>query len=157
MSSAVYSLGSESFSAALLRGGMSLAPNSTRKMMPIRAHGTPTGLIEKRLRWRFKVCWARPETMRLVLVPRRVSMPPRMAAKERGKRSWEGEMRFLLPHSETGPTSTATRGVLFMKPLRSEVAGSSLPKAPLAVFGCPKKNSTSRSTAPVSRTPAATT
>mmetsp|Transcript_17372 Transcript_17372/g.51914 ORF Transcript_17372/g.51914 Transcript_17372/m.51914 type:complete len:225 (-) Transcript_17372:433-1107(-) len=82
---------------------------------------------------------ARPETIRLALVPMMVMHPPRMAAKLKGIMSLEGGRSHCRHHCCTIGIIMATIGVLFKKALNTVTAGSSLNWALSTVEGVPKK------------------
>ena len=68
---------------------------------------------------------SRPETTRLVDVPIRVIIPPKMAANESGMRYFDGERPVRSAQLVTWGTSIATIGVLFKKADAAAVGVSS--------------------------------
>ena len=63
-----------------------------------------------------------PSTTRLVLVPMRVVMPPRIDMKESGMRSCDGETLNFAPHRVSIGINMATTGVLLRNADSSAVA-----------------------------------
>ena len=57
---------------------------------------------------------SRPCTIRIVLVPIRVHMPPRMAAYDTGRSNFDGDRQCFSVHERTAGINMATSGVLFV-------------------------------------------
>lgn len=85
--------------------------------MPVIATGTPYGDKSNKpiglSSGKASFCF--PATTRFVDVPMRVTVPPRMDAKESGMSRWPGASPAFLAQDVRIGIITATMGVLFMK------------------------------------------